>query len=140
MLHSSSWSRCRSLIRSGQWMRARSKNVQIFPRSSDEMSSFKHKSLRRTLARWYTCGEHEPVSGQKHQQEVNRHHVAYLPEKQSQGTGASRSPAFCLGFRGGGNDGGATRGGSHQKLSRDDARGVALLEWDQRNGPLVTHA
>lgn len=54
MAQSSSWSRCLSFIRSVQCSRECSKHVQIFPRSSDEISSFRHRSRRRTLAKWYT--------------------------------------------------------------------------------------
>lgn len=58
MLQSSSWSRWRFFIRSVQWTSECSKHVQIFPRSSEETSSFMHRSLSRTLARWYTCRHH----------------------------------------------------------------------------------
>lgn len=45
-------------------MRVCSKHVQIFPRRSDEMSNFQHRSLRRTLARWYTCKHRQKAWGE----------------------------------------------------------------------------
>lgn len=64
---------------------------------------------------------------------------SYLPEKQSERSGASRPATSCLGVGGRGRGDGAARGGGQQQLSGDGTRGVRGLNRDQCNRAVVTN-
>lgn len=65
---------------------------------------------------------------------------SYLPEEQSERSGASWSTASCLRVGGGHGCGdGAARRGGQQELSGDGTGGVTRLNRDQRDGAVVIH-